>query len=81
MRLEQQENVSVTGEVEGRRGRGRPRVNLVDSLAKVFDGAFMRVRLLQMTGSRSDCDPWWPTSSRIRHFGKVRVNGMMWIVG
>ena len=34
MRLQQQENVCVTGKVEGRRGRGGPRVKLVDSLAK-----------------------------------------------
>ena len=54
MRLEQLESVCVTGKVEGRRGRGRPRMKLVDSLAKAIGGDVTPARLLQMTGSRSD---------------------------
>ena len=38
MRLQQLENVCVTGKFEGRRGRGRPREKLVESLAKVVGG-------------------------------------------
>ena len=41
MRLEQLESVCVTGKVEGRRGRGRPRMKLVDSLAKAIGGDSM----------------------------------------
>ena len=54
MRLEQLESVCVAGKVEGRRGRGRPRMKLVDSLAKAVGGDCTPARLLQMTGRRSD---------------------------
>ena len=54
MRLQQLENVCVSGRVEGRRGRGRPRMKLVDSLAKVVGGGITPVQLLRMTERRSD---------------------------
>ena len=49
MRLQQLESVCVTGRVEGRRGRGRPRVKLVDSLARVVGGGITPAQLLQRT--------------------------------
>jgi len=52
MRLQQLE--SVTGKVKGRRGRGRPRVKLVDSLVKVAGGGITPAQLLQRTESRSN---------------------------
>ena len=54
MRLQQLENVCVSGRVEGRRGRGRPRVKLVDSLAKVVGGGITPAQLLRRTKNRSD---------------------------
>ena len=47
MRLQQLENVCVTGKVEGRGGRGRPRVKLVDSLAKFVGGGITSPQLLR----------------------------------
>ena len=54
MRLQQLESVRVTGKVEGWSGRGRPRVKLVDSLAKVVGGGNAPAQLLQRAGRRSD---------------------------
>ena len=54
MRLQQLESVCVTGRVEGRRGRGKPRVKLVDSLAKAVGGGVSPAQLLQRTENRSD---------------------------
>ena len=54
MRSQQLENVCMTGRIEGRRGRGRPRVKLVDSLAKVVGGGVTPAQLLRMTETRSD---------------------------
>ena len=53
MRHQQLESVCVTGRVEGRRGRGRPRMKLGDSLAKVVGGEMSPVELLQMTFERA----------------------------
>ena len=54
MRLQQLESVCVSGGIEGRRGRGRHRVKLVDSLAKVVGGGITPAQLLQSTERRSD---------------------------
>ena len=54
MRRQQMENICMVGKVEGRRGRGRPRVKFLDSLAKSIDGGHTPVQLLQMTEERSD---------------------------
>ena len=54
MRSQQLENVCMTGRIEGQRGRGRPRVKLVDSLAKVVGGGVTPAQLLRMTETRSD---------------------------
>ena len=54
MRLQQLENVCMSGRVEGRRGRGRPRVKLVDSLAKDVGGGITPAQLLRKTERRSD---------------------------
>ena len=54
MRLQQLESVCVMGKVEGRRGRGRPRIKLVDTLAKAVGGGITSAQLLQMTDRRSD---------------------------
>ena len=51
MRLQQVKNVCVTGKVDGRR---RPRVKLVDRLAKVVGGGITPAQLLRRTESRSD---------------------------
>lgn len=39
-RQKQLENVFVMGKIEGRRGRGRLRIKLVDTLARVVGGAW-----------------------------------------
>ena len=54
MRMGQLESVCVMGKVEGRRGRGRPRIKLVDTLAKAVGGGTTPAQLLQMTERRSD---------------------------
>ena len=52
MRRRQLESVCVMGKVEGR--RGRPRIKLVDTLAKAVGGGMTPAQLLQMTDRRSD---------------------------
>ena len=55
MRSGQLESVCVMGKVEGRRGRGRPRVKLVDSLAKAVGGVSLTsAQLLRLTERRSE---------------------------
>ena len=54
MRNRQLESVCVMGKVEGRRGRGRPRIKLVDTLARAVGGGTTSAQLLQMTDRRSD---------------------------
>ena len=44
----------MMGKVEGRRGRGRPRIKLIYTLAKAVGGCTTPVQLLQMTERRSD---------------------------
>ena len=53
MRPQQLESVRVTGRVEGRSGRGRPRMELVDSLAKVIGREMSPAELLQLNFERS----------------------------
>ena len=54
MRRHQIENICITGRLEGRRGRGRPRIKFLDSLAKAIGGGKRPVDLLQMTSRRDD---------------------------
>ena len=54
MRRQQLESSCITGRLEGRRGRGRPRIKLLDSLAKAVGGGTRPVELLQMTRRRED---------------------------
>ena len=63
----------MTGRLDGRRGRGRPGMKFVDSLAKPLGGRYRPVELLQMTNAR---DGWRSTvanatSLGIRYLGKV----------
>ena len=46
------ENDCVTGRIEGRRGRGRPRLKYMDTLARAVGGDLRPVELLQMAHSR-----------------------------
>ena len=52
MRQEEMENLCLTGKVEGRRGRGRPRTKFLDSLAKCVGGTNTPAGLLRMTADR-----------------------------
>ena len=58
------ENVCVTGRIDGRRGRGRPRLKYVDTLARAVGGGLRAAELLQMAHSRTqwrsmvDNVPW-----------------------
>ena len=52
MREEQLESVCLMGKVDGRRGRGRPRIKFVDGLARVVGGNLSPARMLQLTRSR-----------------------------
>ena len=54
MRRQQMESNCMTGRLDGRRGRGRPRMKLLDSLAKAVGGGTRPVELLQMTRRRDD---------------------------
>ena len=52
MRREQLENLSLTGRVSGRRGRGRPRVKYMDGLKRAMGGGLRTGEVLQMTRDR-----------------------------
>ena len=54
MRKQQLESVCMMGKVEGRRGRGRPRIKFLDGLAQAIGGRYSPVELLKMTGRRND---------------------------
>ena len=47
------ENVCITGKLEGRRGRGRPRLSYMDTLTRTVGGSMSVVKFLQMASSRT----------------------------
>ena len=71
IRLKQLESVYVTGRMEGRRGRGRPRKKLVDSQAKVVGREIFPAELQQMMFERARWRSMMANVLRIRHCGKV----------
>ena len=46
------ENVIITGMVEGRRGRGRPREKYRDGLGKLIGDGMTHLRLIRATSDR-----------------------------
>ena len=54
MREEQLESLCVVGKVEGRRGRGRPRIKFVEGLARSCGGGMSAPEMLRLTGSRRE---------------------------
>ena len=54
MRQQQMENLCLTGEVEGRRGKGRPRTKFLDSLTKSVGGSYTPFGILRKTADRSE---------------------------
>ena len=64
MREGKLENICVTGRIEGRRGRGRPRLKYMDTLARAVGDGLRAAELLQMAHSRTqwrsmvDNVPW-----------------------
>ena len=58
------ENLCITGRMEGRRGRGRPRLKYMDTLARAVGSGLRAVELLQMANFRTqwrsmvDNVPW-----------------------
>ena len=46
------ENVAITGMIEGKRGRGRPREKYLDGLARAIGGNITPTRILQKTRDR-----------------------------
>ena len=55
MRRGGMENLALTGMIEGRRGRGRPRVKYLDSLVKMTNGRMTTaVQLIRATSDRQE---------------------------
>ena len=55
MRRGGMENLALTGMIDGRRGRGRPREKYLDSLVKVTNGRVMTaVQLIRATSDRKE---------------------------
>ena len=54
IRRDQLENLSLTGRVEGSRGRGRPRLKYMDSLKKIVGNGMSAVQIIQMSRSREE---------------------------
>ncbi len=52
MRREALENLSLTGKIERRRGRGRPRIKYMDGIVDDVGGGVSAVQLFQMTRDR-----------------------------
>ena len=58
------ENVCLTGRIEGRRGRGRPRLKYLDTLARAVGNDLRAVDLLQAPNLRAQ--------------GRSMVNNVPW---
>ena len=54
MREHQLESICLMGKVEGRRGRGRPRIKFVDGLARSCGGGMTTTEMLRLTRSRQE---------------------------
>ena len=54
MREQQLESLCLVGKVEGRRGRGRPRIKFVDGLARSCGGGMSATEMLRLTRSRQE---------------------------
>ena len=54
MREQQLESLCLMGKVEGKRGRGRPRIKFVDGLARSCGGGISATEMLQLTRSRQE---------------------------
>ena len=67
-------NECVTGRIQGRRGRGRPRLQYMNTLARSVGGGLGLVEFLQMANSRTQWRRMVDNVPRIRHFGKVMNN-------
>lgn len=52
MRREALENLSLTGKIEGKRGRGRPRIKFMDGIVEEVGGGVSPAHLLQMSRDR-----------------------------
>ena len=52
LRREEIENLSLTGKIDGLRGRGRPRVKYMDSIKKVIGGGMSTGEVIQMSRDR-----------------------------
>ena len=52
LRREELENLSLTGRIDGQRGRGRPRVKYMDGLRKAIGGRFSTGEIIQMSRDR-----------------------------
>ena len=52
MRQSQLESTCLTGKLEGKRGRGRPRIKFLDSLTTSIGRKFTQAELLQLTQDR-----------------------------
>ena len=54
MRQQGLENLSLTGKIEGKRSRGRPRQKYMDGLVRVATGRMSANQLLQLTKKREE---------------------------
>ena len=63
MRRQQLEHLSLTGKIEGRRPRGRPRQKYLDGLVRVTGGRMSAAQLLQKTMNR---DEWQTMVADVR---------------
>ena len=53
-RKESLENLSLTGKIDGSRGRGRPRIKYMDGIKKTIPGGRSTGEILQMTRDRRE---------------------------
>ena len=54
MRKQQLESLCLMGKVDGKRGIGRPRIEIVDGLARSCGGGMSATEMLRLTGSRQE---------------------------
>ena len=55
MRQQGLENLSLTGKIEGKKSRGRPRQKYMDGLIRAAQGRMSANQLLQLTMNREEC--------------------------
>ena len=60
----------MTGKMEGRREKGRPRKKYLDAMKEIVEGRWTDAQIRRRMKNREGGVPWLPTSGWIRHYDR-----------